>query len=59
MFATSCPSIVMVPETLASGTKSMVRFRQRSRELLPDCAGPMIAKISFGNTSKEMPWMTS
>ena len=37
----------------------MVRFRQRSSEVLPDCAGPMMPKIWLAGTSKEMPWMTS
>ena len=35
------------PCTLASGAKSMVRLRQRSREVLPDWAGPMTPRISL------------
>ena len=39
--------------------KSIVRFRHRSIEDLPDCAGPMTARISLRKTSKEIPWRTS
>ena len=43
----------------ASGVNSSVRFRHRSSDVLPDCAGPMTPRISPRRTSKEMPWITS
>ncbi len=56
---TSSPSTRMVPVIVAPAVKSMVRFRHRSREVLPDWAGPMTARISFSWTSNVMPWITS
>ncbi len=47
---TSSPSTRTLPETVAPGMKSMVRLRQRSSEVLPDCAGPMTPKISLRST---------
>ena len=59
VFRTSSPATRTVPETVAEAVKSMVRFRQRSIEVLPDWAGPITARISLRKTSKVIPWRTS
>ena len=56
---TSSPATRTVPDTVAEAVKSIVRFRQRSIDVLPDCAGPITARISLRYTSKEIPWRTS
>ena len=43
------PSTRMVPVTRAPAVNSMVRLMQRSSEVFPLCAGPMMPRISFGS----------
>ncbi len=47
------PPTRTVPSTRAEPTKSIVRLMHRSRVVLPELAGPMMPKISFGGIESE------
>ena len=54
--ATSCPSRSTSPLTLAEGMKSIVRLMHFKKVVLPELAGPMIAKICRAGISRLMSW---